>query len=170
MELDAPMAHIIRGILMVGATGVVQVVAQLALSHMMDVLPSPPESRYPTFYMLTHSVSAVMILLVGHVLQVTMWAALYFYYWGAFKSFGTAMYFSLASFTTLGAVELSLPPAAPPARRLRIRRRHDDVRLVDRPAGRRRRPHRSPRPALISSDRGPPGPLMLFGARRQVAV
>ena len=78
MELDAPMAHIVRGILMVGATGIIQVVAQLALSRMMDVLPLPPESRFPTFYMLTHSVSAVMILLIGHVLQVTLWAALYF--------------------------------------------------------------------------------------------
>lgn len=37
-------------------------------------------------------------------------AALYFYDWGAFKSFGIAMYFSLASFTTLGASELTLPP------------------------------------------------------------
>jgi hypothetical protein len=44
------------------------------------------------------------------VLQVTMWAALYFYDWAAFKSFGIAMYFSLASFTTLGATELALPP------------------------------------------------------------
>ncbi len=147
MELDAPMGHILRGILMVGATGVVQVLAQLALSRMMDILPSPPESRYPTFYMLTHSVSAVMILLVGHILQVTVWAVLYFYDWGAFKSFGVAMYFSLASFTTLGASELTLPPHHRHARRLRIRRRHDDVRLVDRPSGRRRRPHRSPRPA-----------------------
>jgi hypothetical protein len=110
MEIDAPMDHIIRGILMVGATGVVQVLAQLGLSRMLDVLPSPPESRYPTFYMLTHSVSAVMILLIGHVLQVTVWAVLYFYDWGAFQSFGTAMYYSLASFTTLGASELSLPP------------------------------------------------------------
>jgi hypothetical protein len=111
MELDAPMAHIIRGILMVGATGVVQVVAQLALSHMMDVLPSPPESRYPTFYMLTHSVSAVVILLIGHVLQVMLWAALYYYDWDAFDSFATAIYFSLTSFTTLGAADLSLPRA-----------------------------------------------------------
>ena len=110
MEIDAPMDHIIRGILMVGATGVVQVLAQLGLSRMLDVLPSPPESRYPTFYMLTHSVSAVMILLIGHVLQVTVWAVLYLYDWGAFQSFGTAMYYSLASFTTLGASELSLPP------------------------------------------------------------
>ena len=110
MELDVPMGHIIRGILMVGATGVVQVIAQLVLSHMLDILPSPPESRYPTFYMLTHSVTAVMILLVGHVVQVVMWAALYFYDWDAFASFGTAIYFSLASFTTLGASELALPP------------------------------------------------------------
>jgi hypothetical protein len=110
MEFEAPAGHIVRGILMVGATGVIQVLAQLALSRMMNILPSPPESRDPTFYMLIHSVGAVMILLVGHVLQVIMWAALYFYDWAAFKSFGTAMYFSLASFTTLGASELSLPP------------------------------------------------------------
>ena len=109
MELDVPMGHIIRGILMVGATGVVQVIAQLVLTHMLDILPSPPESRYPTFYMLTHSVTAVMILLAGHVVQVAMWAALYFYDWGAFATFSTAIYFSLASFTTLGASELSLP-------------------------------------------------------------
>ena len=110
MGLEEPAGHIIRGILMVGATGVIQVLAQLALTRTMIILPSPPEARDPTFYMLTHSVSAVMILLIGHVLQVTLWAALYLYDWGAFKSFDTAMYFSLASFTTLGASELSLPP------------------------------------------------------------
>ena len=75
------MDHIVRGILMVGATGIVQVLAQFALSHLMDVLPSPPESRFPRFFMLTHSVGAVMILLIGHVLQVTLWAMLYFFYW-----------------------------------------------------------------------------------------
>ena len=109
MDFEVSAGHIVRGILMVGATGVIQVLAQLALSHMLDIVPSPPESRFPTFYMLTHSVSAVMILLIGHVLQVTLWAVLYFYDWEAFKTFGTAMYFSLASFTTLGASELTLP-------------------------------------------------------------
>ena len=109
MDFEVSAGHIVRGILMVGATGVIQVLAQLALSHMLDIVPSPPESRYPTFYMITHSVSAVVILLIGHVLQVTLWAVLYFYDWDAFKSFGTAMYFSLASFTTLGASELTLP-------------------------------------------------------------
>jgi hypothetical protein len=61
---------------------------------------------------LTHSVTAVLILLIGHppaaghdvggaVLQRL----------GEFGSFNNALYFSLASFTTLGATELTLPPA-----------------------------------------------------------
>ena len=106
---DPMMGHIVRGILMVAATGVIQVVAQFALSHLMDALPSPPESRFPRFFMLAHSVGAVMILLVGHVLQVTLWAILYYFDWHAFSRFGEALYFSLASFTTLGASELVLP-------------------------------------------------------------
>src|SRR5258708_11057360 len=76
MNLDVSLAHILRGVLMVGATGVIQVLAQLVLSRTLDALPSPPESRYPTFYMLTHSVTAVVILLIGPVLQVAMLAAL----------------------------------------------------------------------------------------------
>ena len=106
---DPMMGHIVRGILMVGATGVIQVVAQFALSHLIDALPSPPESRFPRTFMLLHSIGAVMILLLGHVLQVMLWATLYFFDWRAFQTFGQALYFSLASFTTLGASELSLP-------------------------------------------------------------
>ena len=109
MNLDVSMAHILRGVLMVGATGIIQVVAQLVLSRTLDVLPSPSESRYPTFYMLTHSVTAVLILLIGHVLQVAMWAALFFYAWGEFDSLGSALYFSLANFTTVGSTDLTLP-------------------------------------------------------------
>jgi hypothetical protein len=97
------------GMLMIVATGVIQVVAQLALSHMMDVLPSPPLSRYPRFYMMTHSVTAVVILMVGHMLQVALWALVYHYAWGEFADFKSALYFSLASFTTMGANDLALP-------------------------------------------------------------
>ncbi|WP_421994704.1 ion channel [Reyranella sp.] len=111
MELDGSMSLLVRGVVMVGATGVIQVVAQLVLSGTLRLLPSPPQTRYPTFYMLTHSVTAVVILLIGHVLQVMMWAALYYDAWGEFGSFGNALYFSLASFTTLGANELTLPPS-----------------------------------------------------------
>jgi len=109
MNFDDSMASLLRGALMVLATGVIQVLAQLVLNHMLDILPSPPESRYPTFYMLTHSVVAVLILLVGHLLQVTMWAMVYHYGWDEFRDFSSALYFSLASFTTLGAYDLALP-------------------------------------------------------------
>ena len=106
-----PDASLFRiGMLMIVATGVIQVVAQLVLSHMMDVLPSPPLSRYPRFYMMTHSVTAVVILMIGHILQVTLWALVYHDHWNEFVDFQSALYFSLASFTTLGANDLALPP------------------------------------------------------------
>jgi hypothetical protein len=97
------------GFVMIIATGVIQVLAQLALSHMVDILPSPSESRWPRFYMLTHSVTAVVILMAGHILQVVIWAVVYHFDWGVFVTFRSAIYFSLASFTTVGATDLGLP-------------------------------------------------------------
>ena len=102
--------RLVRGVLMIGATGVVQVFAQLVLSRMMEILPHPRQSSLPTFFMLAHSVVAVLVLMAGHLLQVTLWALLYHFDWGEFKNFGTALYFSLASFTTVGADELHLSP------------------------------------------------------------
>ena len=61
--------------------------------------------------MLAHSVVAVMVLMPGTSLQVTMWALLYHYRLGRVRRpSSSALYFSLASFTTLGANELALPP------------------------------------------------------------
>jgi Ion channel len=98
------------GVPMLVATGVIQVLAQLALAHTMELLPSPPVSRYLRFFMLTHSVAAVLILMTGHLLQVILWAIVYHYHWDEFANFGSAIYFSLASFSTVGAVDLVLPP------------------------------------------------------------
>ena len=109
MDGEAGM-RLVRGVLMIGATGVVQVFAQLVLSRMMEILPHPRQSSLPTFFMLAHSVVAVLVLMAGHLLQVTLWALLYHFDWGEFKNFGTALYFSLASFTTVGADELHLSP------------------------------------------------------------
>jgi len=102
--------RLVRGALLIGATGVVQVFAQLVLSRMMEILPHPRVSSRPTFFMLAHSVVAVLVLMAGHMLQVTLWALLYHFDWGEFKTFGGALYFSLASFTTVGAHELTLSP------------------------------------------------------------
>ena len=105
-----PDASLLRiGLLMIVATGMIQVVAQLVLSRAMEVLPSPPLSRFPRFYMMTHSVTAVVILMIGHILQVTMWALVYHDHWNEFVDLKSALYFSLASFTTLGANDLALP-------------------------------------------------------------
>jgi hypothetical protein len=48
--------------------------------------------------------------MIGHILQVTMWALVYHFHWDEFVDFNSALYFSLASFTTLGANDLALPP------------------------------------------------------------
>jgi hypothetical protein len=102
--------RIVRGVLMVGGTGIVQVFAQLTLSRMMEILPHPRASSRPTFFMVAHSVIAVLVLMTGHMLQVTLWALLYHFDWGEFRTFDGALYFSLASFTTVGASELTLSP------------------------------------------------------------
>ncbi len=107
MDELSPLGRILRGVAMVIATGTVQVMAQLALSRLMDVIPTPKLSTHQTSYMILHSVLAVLVLMTGHALQVTMWALLY-YDWGELGGFAHSFYFSLASFTTLGANDLTL--------------------------------------------------------------
>ena len=109
MENETGM-RLVRGVLLIGATGVVQVFAQLVLSRMMEILPHPRASSRPTFFMLAHSVVAVLVLMAGHMLHVTLWALLYHFYWGDLGTFGASFYFSLASYTTVGTAELTLPP------------------------------------------------------------
>lgn len=110
MDDLSPLGRILRGVAMVVATGTVQVMAQLALSRLMDVIPTPKFSSHQTSYMVLHSVLAVLVLMAGHALQVTMWAVLY-YDWGELGGFARSFYFSLSCFTTLGASELTLSPA-----------------------------------------------------------
>jgi len=110
MTLSEGSFRIARGIVMIGGTGIIQVFAQLLLSRIMLALPRPHGSSQPTFYMIAHSVSAVLVLMGGHLLQVVWWAMLYHFDWGEFANFETALYFSLSSFTTVGANELALSP------------------------------------------------------------
>jgi hypothetical protein len=99
-----------RGILLIVGTGTIQVFAQILLSRIMVVLPRPHTSKQPTFYMIAHSVSAVLVLMAGHLLQVVLWAVVYHFDWGELGSFLNALYFSLASFTTVGTNDLALSP------------------------------------------------------------
>ena len=106
--MDEPMARLLRGVLMIGVTGIVQALAQLVLMHLVEVLPLPRASNWPKFVMISHRVIAVLVLMTGHLLQVALWALLYHVDWGEFQTFSGALYFSLASFTTVGANELHL--------------------------------------------------------------
>ena len=108
--MDDTAIRLLRGALLLAATGMTQVLAQLTLSRMLEILPHPRQSSAPTFYMLAYSVVAVLVLMAGHMLQVTLWALLYHFEWDEFQRFSTALYFSLANFTTVGASDLTLRP------------------------------------------------------------
>ena len=108
MSLDANLASAVHGVLLVVGTGVAQVAAQATLSRTLRFVPQAVRSTHPTFYMLANSVAAVMVLMAGHMAQVVLWALFYHYDLGELGTLRTALYFSLASFTTVGANELNL--------------------------------------------------------------
>jgi hypothetical protein len=110
MTIDNSLMRASHGMLMIVLTVGVQVLAQYLLGWVMVALPQPRKSTRPTFYVLAHSVLAVTILMVGHLLQVILWALLYRFDWNELGNMSNALYFSLASFTTLGATDLALAP------------------------------------------------------------
>ena len=55
------------------------------------------------------TVTAIFTLMAGHLIQVRLWALRY-YSWGEVGGLLNSVYFSLASFTTVGANELQLSP------------------------------------------------------------
>lgn len=106
-EIISPL-HFLRGLGMVGLTVIVQAFATIALSRFMEAVP-PPQDRARTFWAVVYVVAAALILVLGLIAEVALWAALY-YAWGELGSFANALYFSLASFTTIGATDLALSP------------------------------------------------------------
>jgi hypothetical protein len=50
-------------------------------------------------------VSVLLLMLLGNLLQITVWAGLFFAY-GEFENFSTAFYHSVVNFTTLGYGDL----------------------------------------------------------------
>ena len=101
--------HFLRGIGMIGATVILQAITQIALTHFMQAVP-PPRGRGRLNHMgVAYMVAAVLIMCLGIMAQIAMWAVLY-WSWGELGSYANAIYFSLASFTTIGASGLTLSP------------------------------------------------------------
>jgi hypothetical protein len=111
MVEDSTPMRIVYGVGLVVGTGVIQVIARLVLGWLIDVLPTPRLSRYPNLYMTVHTALAVLVLLMGMILQVTLWALFYHFHMGELGDFASSVYFSMVSFTTLGANELNLSHA-----------------------------------------------------------
>ena len=95
--------------LTVVATALVQLAVQLTLGYIADAIPGwrPRLAEPMRRVMLT--VTAIFTLMTGHLVQVGLWALRY-YSWGELGGFVNSAYFSLASFTTVGANELQLSP------------------------------------------------------------
>lgn len=91
---------------MVLATAMVQLAAQLILDRAVAILPRS-RGELAGLHKVACTITAVVVLLCGHLVQVTIWAVRY-YEWGELHGFINSFYFSLASFTTLGASELEL--------------------------------------------------------------
>jgi hypothetical protein len=102
--------HILRGLGMVGATVIVQAVTQVCLRSLLDALPASRRGRYLDHLGVMYVVLAVFVLMVGMVGEICLWALLY-YVWGELGGFTNSVYFSLASFTSVGASELALSPS-----------------------------------------------------------
>ncbi|HEY6982594.1 ion channel [Reyranella sp.] len=101
--------HFLRGLGMVGLTVVMQAATQIALTWFLQVVPPPKGSGQLNHWGVVYVVAAVVILVLGLIGEVTLWALLY-YAWGDLGSFTNCIYFSLASFTTMGASDLALSP------------------------------------------------------------
>ena len=107
MEPYFTLGHLVRGLVLVGATVGLQLAAQIVLRRTLKARWTHLGSafRRETIGILI----AVAVLLVGMLLQVFAWALLYFA-WGDLGNFANCMYFSFASYTTVGANDLALSP------------------------------------------------------------
>ena len=100
-----PLSQPLFTALMIISTAMVQLLMQLVLDRV-----TPPRSWSGVslaIQRLAVTVAAISVLMIGHLGQVAIWAVRY-WSWGELGDFVNCFYFSLASFTTVGASELEL--------------------------------------------------------------
>jgi hypothetical protein len=90
---------------MVIATAMIQLVMQIVLDRVTP--PRAWSGVSASTQRLAVTVAAITVLMIGHLCQVAVWAVRY-WYWGELGGFVSSFYFSLASFTTVGASDLAL--------------------------------------------------------------
>jgi hypothetical protein len=111
MSGDVSPFNMLLGFGLLGLTVIVQAIFQFILLRVLERMPAPSRTRQASYYSVVYIVVAVSILTIGLMTEVNIWAALY-YTWGNVGSYANAIYFSMASFTTIGASDVvSLSPA-----------------------------------------------------------
>jgi voltage-gated potassium channel Kch len=98
------------GIALLTCTILVQLAVQALLVHGTVARLARQLGGGTTKARLLESLFTVFVLMLGHLAQVALWAALYAAL-GDLHGYADAAYFSLASYTTIGAAELELSPA-----------------------------------------------------------
>jgi hypothetical protein len=74
--------HFMRGLGMIAATVIVQTITQIALSRFMEAVPPPrPSGRHLNHLGVAYIMAPVLILVIGMIGEVALWALLY-YSWG----------------------------------------------------------------------------------------
>jgi hypothetical protein len=103
--------RIIEGMILLGGTVALQFLAQVVLERGMRIWRSRRAARLSIrgYAVEGHPFVAVLVLLAAMLLQGSLWAGAY-YHWGELGSFSNAFYFSIASFSTVGASDLVLSP------------------------------------------------------------
>jgi len=101
------LSHLITGLLLMTAAVVIHLVGGLAvllrLQRWMAVEP-----RYPTLRALLVLVALFAALMLLHLMQVSLWALLY--WWQIGWDLNTALYFSTTTYATIGYGDV-VPPA-----------------------------------------------------------
>jgi len=111
MDYASTVERIIEGVVLVGGTVLLQFLAQVVLEIWMRAWRLQPMESFSIagYVVRARAFIAVLILMVTMLLQGGLWALVYDR-WGELGSYGNAFYFSIASFSTVGASELSLSP------------------------------------------------------------
>jgi hypothetical protein len=95
------------GIALITGTVLLQLAAQTLLARGIAARGQPRGGPRRLEAPFLPSLFTVIVLVFGHLAQVALWAVMYLVL-GDLHGFPDAMYFSLASFTTVGAAELEL--------------------------------------------------------------
>jgi len=93
--------HMGDGLMLIAATVAIHYAGTLAIVWLTFHYRRVVERHFSFLFNTTLVMAVVVALLAVHIVEVTWWALFYFHR-NCFPTFGTSLYFSLVTYTTLG--------------------------------------------------------------------